>query len=554
MELNIDFQRSDLVRLAEPLIARSVNLCKRALTEKRLSPADIEQVIVVGGPTLSPYLREQLSDPNSGLGIRLNVAVDPLTVVARGAAIFAGTQRLAQEAQATQAGQFSVALEYKPVGVDLDPLVGGRVSAPTGESVAGYTVEFINPNSRPPWRSGRLRLGADGVFVTNLSAEKGKQNTFSIELLDPRGSRREVTPAELTYTVGMVITDPPLMHAVGIAMANNEMDLMFAKGTPLPARKRVVHRTAFDVKRGYGDSLLRIPVVEGESIKRADRNQLIGELVVGASEIRRDIPAGSEVEITIEINQSRVVRARAYIPLLDEEFEGVSHLEKQAPDPRVLEREAKKEKTRLDEVRAKAEEVDDERAKSVINDLDREHIAHDIDNAVLAARGDRDSADKAQSRLLDLRRALDAADDALEWPALVAEAGTTLRATEEIVRRHGDAETARKLASVRASLEAAIQSRDPGLLREKIQELNDIRFPLLLAQPGWWVGYFEHLKEQRALMPKRGQADQLIAHGERAIATGDLEALKSACNQLVSLLPKDEQDKARGYGGSTVNR
>jgi hypothetical protein len=132
--------------------------------------------------------------------------------------------------------------------------------------------------------------------------------------------------------------------------------------------------------------------------------------------------------------------------------------------------------------------------------------------------------------------------------------GETLQLTESIAEEHGDAEDKAKLPVLRGSVEAAIQARDAGTLREKIEELNAIRFPLLLAQPGWWVGYFSYLKEQRASMAQETLADQLTAQGDRAIAAGDLEAMKNVCQQLVNLLPKDEQDKARGYGGGTVKK
>src|SRR5581483_261418 len=85
--------RADLERFTDPLYTRSVNLCRRALAEKGLGPGDIERVLLVGGATLSPALRERLADPREGLGIPLDHSLDAITVVARGAAIFAGTQR-----------------------------------------------------------------------------------------------------------------------------------------------------------------------------------------------------------------------------------------------------------------------------------------------------------------------------------------------------------------------------------------------------------------------------------------------------------------------------
>lgn len=51
-------------------------------------------------------------------------------------------------------------------------------------------------------------------------------------------------------------------------------------------------------------------------------------------------------------------------------------------------------------------------------------------------------------------------------------------------------------------------------------------------------------------MSDRAQAQLWFTHADRAINNGDVEALKSACNQLRGLLPI--LDERRGYGGTTV--
>ena len=93
IEFGFELQRSELERLAAPFVRRSVNICKEILLSGRLSPAEIAKVILVGGPTHMPFLREQLKDAVDGLGIPLEFNVDPRTAVVRGAAVFAGSQR-----------------------------------------------------------------------------------------------------------------------------------------------------------------------------------------------------------------------------------------------------------------------------------------------------------------------------------------------------------------------------------------------------------------------------------------------------------------------------
>lgn len=122
------------------------------MKEKNLSATAIEKALLVGGPTLAPYFRQMLTEK---LGIPIDFSVDPLTVVARGAAIFAGTQRLDKTTRVkAEVGQFDVALSYNPVGADHDLSVAGEVSSPSNASVEGFTIEFVNRTTL--WRSGKL--------------------------------------------------------------------------------------------------------------------------------------------------------------------------------------------------------------------------------------------------------------------------------------------------------------------------------------------------------------------------------------------------------------
>lgn len=326
-EFEYELRCSDVERIAESYITRSVNLCRKVLAESELGPGDIEKVLLVGGPTLAPYLRERLADPTEGLGIPLDYSQDPVTVVARGASIFSGTQRLpvVKSPSPPPSGEYAVELEYRPVGPDTEPLVGGRVTGGRA-GLDGFALEFVNEGAKPPWRSGMISLNSNGVFTTTLWADRGRPNTFRIELTDPVGTRRKVSPDTLTYTVGNETAQPPLTHSVGIGLENNEVQWLIEKGTGLPAARRATLRTTVAISRGQGEGMIRIPVLEGE-YSRADRNREIGSLEVRPEQVRRDVPEGSMVEFSIEIDESRIVVANAYVPILDELFENTINLE-----------------------------------------------------------------------------------------------------------------------------------------------------------------------------------------------------------------------------------
>ena len=79
--------RSDLERLVEDLIQRTLEPCKKAMKDAGIQTSDISEVVLVGGMTRMPKVRQVVKDffgkePHSG--------VNPDEVVAMGAAIQAG--------------------------------------------------------------------------------------------------------------------------------------------------------------------------------------------------------------------------------------------------------------------------------------------------------------------------------------------------------------------------------------------------------------------------------------------------------------------------------
>jgi molecular chaperone DnaK len=79
--------RADLERLVADLIQRTLEPCKKALADAGVSAADISEVVLVGGMTRMPRVREVVKE---FFGKEPHTGVNPDEVVAMGAAIQAG--------------------------------------------------------------------------------------------------------------------------------------------------------------------------------------------------------------------------------------------------------------------------------------------------------------------------------------------------------------------------------------------------------------------------------------------------------------------------------
>ena len=87
LHLSFELTRSELETLIRPALTRTLESLRRALTDAKLKPAEIDRVVLVGGSTRTPLvsrlLEEQLGQPAHG-------EVNPDLCVAMGAAVQAG--------------------------------------------------------------------------------------------------------------------------------------------------------------------------------------------------------------------------------------------------------------------------------------------------------------------------------------------------------------------------------------------------------------------------------------------------------------------------------
>ena len=530
------------------MISRSIEISQRVLKEKNLGLQAVQRVIVVGGPTKAPYFREMLS---AGLGIPIDFSQDPLTVVSRGAAVFASTQKMDSTLQKKAVvGEFQVQIseKYKPVGHESDPLIAGKVTSPDGISAAGFSIEFVNPSTK--WRSGQIPLNAEGAFMANLLAEKGSRNTFQIELSNGQGTLQKAVPDHVVYTIGAVIEEQPLFKSIGLAKADNTVDLFFNAGMGLPQKKRWprAHKTTIALKAGQAGAAVKIPIVEGDH-EHADRNRVVGFLEIDSSMVRRDLPVGSEVEITLKIDESRTIILEAYFPLLDEEFTKQLEIEKMTADASLITATLREEKERLNELKEKAEEAGDEK---MVEELELLESDKDRDEAVRAAKGDAGAAEKAQARVLELQNQLDAAEKKLKWPTMVAEARELQDDLKKLADDHGNNDLQDKVEDWSEAMDSIIDRKQTDRLERKIAEGRSIYAQILFSLPGFWVGNFQRMERDRGKFSDTDAAERLFERGREYLQKNNIEGLTDVVRKLWNLLPRDEAEKAQRGVGATI--
>jgi len=119
--------RSEFHEAAKPLMARLRRPLERALRDAKLRPDEIDSIILVGGATRMPLIRQSIAQLFRRI---VNVSVNPDEAIARGAAVQAALiarDESVEEVVLTDVMPFSLGVETS-VEIENGQLVGGRFS------------------------------------------------------------------------------------------------------------------------------------------------------------------------------------------------------------------------------------------------------------------------------------------------------------------------------------------------------------------------------------------------------------------------------------------
>ena len=149
----IEIEKDHFNKLIQPLLDKTITCCKQAIKDAGLSKSEIDEIIMVGGSTRIPLVKEALSN---FFGKQVNDSVDPDEVVALGAAI---------QADILAGNNKDVLL------LDITPLS-------LGLETAGDLMDVIIPrNSKIPTSAAReYTTQADGQVNMRISVYQGERD------------------------------------------------------------------------------------------------------------------------------------------------------------------------------------------------------------------------------------------------------------------------------------------------------------------------------------------------------------------------------------------
>jgi molecular chaperone DnaK len=540
IDVDLVITRADLERVTEPLVERSINVCERLLAAHGLTPDGLGRIVLVGGPTVMPALRARVK---GALKAPFGEGLDPMTLVAQGAALYAATAGIDARGKPQVeevAGARRVWLQHPAMSSDLTPSVVGRVVDGGG---AGLVVRVSRDDGQ--WQSQPVSLDAEGAFVVTVDLLPRRPNVFRIEATTADGAPVRVAPSAFTIVQGMTISDPPLSRSVGVALADDTVRGYFERGAPLPARRTFVHHTVESVAKGSSQCLLRIPIVQGE-LEQAHLCRLVGSLEIAGGAVKSSLAAGAAVEITLELDRGGHLSARALVPSLGQVFEEVAHLLVPEATPEVLDQTVAAMRGRLVELRADAIHRDAQRTIGKLMFV--ECALADVEGEIAAARGgDADAGQKARRTLLELDGALEECDADKRWPELDAKAQQTVSNASMWIGDHGLPAEQQLFAEAAKAIEHARAQRQSAELQRQLRVVRNLSSAAFRRHPKAWEWMFDDAASEADQATDIVRAHGLVKQGRAAIEKRDQQTLRSVTQDLWKLLPVSVQQRRLGH-------
>ncbi len=549
VDVDLILGRDTAEALISPLIERSIEVCQRLLTRHGLGGQRVARVVLVGGPTMTPLLRRRVEE---ALGSPAGGALDPMTLVAQGAALYAASAGLdAHPRPKTPAAAEDVAagprvwLQFPAMSSDLAPWVVGRVITDGGADGTAVTAVTLT-RTDGAWQSNAEAVDAEGTFAIPVCLEPRRVNTFALSGTLKDGRNTPLSPARIDIVHGVTLGDPPLPRSVGVALANDGVQIFFERGSPLPMRRTHTLRTVETVSAGAAGYALDVPIVQGE-FPLAHLCRLVGTLRIDAARVNATLPVGSVVEVTLELDRGGNLKASARLPALNQVFDEVARLV--APHIEVGELRNTLEMLRIRAQQARGNAFRSGVASAAMALQRVEPLLSELERDLDAAEGgEPDAAERARRTLMEVDALLASGEAERAWPDLIERARNTLQWAVGWVGMFGTELERDTLRDVSVALDKAIAARNAVEVSRQHALARQMGAAAFYRSPDAWNHELDWLDGQVATFADVPKARRLLSDARAAQGRGDRRAQEDACRELWKLRPVDAEERALGYG------
>ncbi len=543
-------KRKQLEALIQPSIESTLQMMKQILKRNQLTSSDIKFVLMVGGSTYIPYVREEVE---RSLEVAVNTSIDPTTAVAVGAAYYAGTKpkKLLEE------------YITEPVLNDLKVKVAYQKA--TQDLKEYFTAKFSGEMEDLFYRIIR----EDGGFDTGLKPLEqqiqeylplieGSFNTFYLNIYDAQNNPLPLDIPVIGITQGRyAVVGQPLPSDICLEIDDVEnqrtmLEVIFEKNSVLPLKKTFVKQLTRTLAKDSNDEVL-IHILEGPGYALPAANKPIGFISIEGKKLSRDLVKGSDIEITLEMSESRDLKINVYLMMTDQEFEDVF-----TPEQRHVNLQRLKEDIALlsSSLKYEIEEAEFQANYETAQKLvDLEYQVLDLhDKLELISEDDvTDIKYQIEDEKRNIAREISQLTQDKYIIRIKNKYFQAKRNIEYVIARYEPSEEDKKAyLQVLEQEKEYLASNSTLTIQGAIDRINHLNAQIVWKSPEYLKEVFSDLSEGRhGRFTHPEQARALIDSGKRAIDMGNYNQLRACINRLWDLLPAQVQqsvDFGRGTG------
>ncbi|AYL97946.1 Hsp70 family protein [Mucilaginibacter celer] len=317
---DIELSRDAINSAVKPKYKESEKFVIELLAENNLTFKDIERVILVGGTTYIPFIKDALR----GLGVKVDDSIDPTTAVITGAAYFAGAHQQSEGVDDNPAAhvvnKIDVKLSYETYSNDLEELIAFKATD-------GFAGHYRITRADGGFDTGLLQFNQTAnEFVTLLPKAK---NNFKLSIYNngqqPVFETTAITISHGLYGVAGQLLPEDICIELDSKEDNTYLEVIFKRNNILPLSKTLYKTFSRSIIKNSTDKLI-INVVEGKSGTLPGSNLSIGYIAIEGSDLQGDLIQGTDVEIQLDIDESRGLKVDVYIPSTGQQISQSFHI------------------------------------------------------------------------------------------------------------------------------------------------------------------------------------------------------------------------------------
>lgn len=543
IELDMVITQAEVKAVLEPIFQKAVDICKDLLKRNNLKGSDLDSLILVGGPTYSPVLRSMLKEQITS---NVDTSIDPMTAVARGAALYAsGIDSKAKDE--IKAGTIALDLAYESNSVEAMEFVSIKLlpNECTGNIPVKLFVELTRNDKG--WSSGKVEINEIGDVI-ECQLMEGKANSFTIVAYDDKGATLPCFPNEVNIMQGIVVGSAVLPYNIGIeAHDNNRNKDVFLplkgleKNQPIPAvGVRNGLKTSSQLRPGMSADELIIPIYLGEFNAEgtsAIYNDHVFDVVFTGDDVPALIPANSDIDITLKVDRSQMMTVEVTFPIIGESVEkDVDVKARSGVTIQELEKRMEEAKRKLRSLNAASgvSESETKEASAILSDLSNRF------------ESEKNSDDDRMHLLAELRKAflkMEETEQLHEWETVEAELRSEFERLDKANSELGHKYDA-QVEELHRQTDTVIRKKDVQMGHQVLDEINSLFVAVTLIYQ--LVGFVRQHNSNfaRYRWKDANRARQLLNQGMDMINSNPtVDTLHPLVCSVIDLLDENERNK-----------